>query len=324
MRRLFLALTILILSPSLFAKETDNLTGRYKPLEDSTEILDKEMNKRLQELITEANDDEIKCSDTQKIRILFHDLNPGKNFIGAMETWSEESDKVSKRKGPFKNSIYNGVLDPTFEKVGIASTIKVNGQLIGTDKLGHFIDQGFTYYTSFRKGSIKDGMHAGMQAALTGSIGSEGSLFGSKSTGTKSYADSMANYQGIMFYHSLTEGASPYLKCVDGKWSQINSFTFASYVDGGWDEGINCNEIDTAKKAAYEANIQKLEADSKTRGREDNFRCPVDLKTCGRLHYRHVTYDKYVLSPECRKVPIDRSSPSDSDSGSPTKGKVIK
>lgn len=323
----FLVLAILIFSPSLFAKETDNLTGRYKSLEDSTEILDKEMNKRIQELVAEANDDEIECGNFQKIRIMFHELNPGKNFIGAMETWSEENDKIAKRKGPFSSSIYNGVLDSSFEKIGLASTIKVNGQLIGTDKLGHFIDQGFSYYTPYRQASSRPGGTpiSGMKTALNGSIGSEGSIFGSKSTGTKSWADSMANYQGINFYNNLVEGSSPLLKCVEGKWSQIKSFTFSDYVDAGWDEAINCNEISDPKQAAaYEANIQKLEADSKLRGREDNFRCPVDKAACGKLHYRHITYDKFLISPACRKVPLDRSSPSNTGGGGATNSNATK
>lgn len=320
MHSLFLALTILILSPSLFAKETDNLTGRYKRLEDSTEILDKEMNKRLQELIDKANSKKIACTDTKNVRVLFHELNPSTNMIGELETWAEDNDKIAKRKATPANSVYNDVLAKgwLFNKLDLASTIKVNGQLIGTDKLGHFLDQGFTYYTTYRRANYD------LYPAMTGSIGSEGSVMGGKSTGTKSYADSMANYHGIMFYHRLAEGNAPYLKCVSGQWSQNSSFTFADYVDSGWDEGINCSKIVNAEsEAVYEKNIQKLEADSKTRGREDNFRCPVDIDACGKLRRRYVTIEKFVLSPECRKAKMD--GPSSAPSSSPAaKSKAIK
>jgi hypothetical protein len=95
-------------------------------------------------------------------------------------------------------------------------------------------------------------------------------------------------------------------------------------VDAGWDEAINCNEINPEKKDAYEANIQKLEADSKLRKRDDNFRCPVDKVACGRLNYRHVTYDKFLLSPACRAIPMDRSSPSNTGGGGVTNGKATK
>lgn len=323
MRSLFFVLIILILSPSLLAKETDNLTGRYKRLEDSTEILDKEMNSRLQELVTKANSQKIACTDTKSVRILFHELNPSTNMIGELETWAEDNDKIAKRKATPANSIYNDVLAKgwLFNKLDLASTIKVNGQLIGTDKLGHFLDQGFTFYSTYRRANYD------LYPALTGSIGSEGSVMGGKSTGTKSYADSMANYHGIMFYHRLAEGSSPYLKCVGGEWSQSSSFTFADYVDSGWDEGINCSQIvNTESKAIYEKNIQKLEADSKTRGREDNFRCPVDLEACGKLRRRYVTIEKFVLSPECRKAKMDSYSPGagGSSSGSATKSKSVK
>ena len=319
MRSLFLTLIILIISPSLLAKETDNFTGRYKRLEDSTEILDKEMNKRLQELVAKVNSKEIACSDPKSVRILFHELNPSTNMIGELETWAEDNDKISKRKATPANSVYNEVLAKgwLFNKLDLASTIKVNGQLIGTDKLGHFLDQGFTYYTHYRRANYD------LYPALTGSIGSEGSIMGGKSTGTKSYADSMANYHGIMFYHRLAEGTTPYLKCVNGEWSQSSSFTFADYVDGGWDEGINCSKVvDEKSNAIYEKNIQKLEADSKARGREDNFRCPVDMQACGKLRHRYISIEKFVLSPECRKATLDRSPPA--GSGSSTKGKATK
>ncbi|MNL33180.1 hypothetical protein D3C87_1550750 [compost metagenome] len=123
----------------------------------------------------------------------------------------------------------------------------------------------------------------------------------------------------------MAEGASPYLKCSAGEWSQISSFTFADYVDGGWDEGINCSQIVNAEsKAIYETNIQKLEADSKTRGREDNFRCPVEMETCGKLRGRYITIEKFVLSPECRKATMDRSSPASSGGGTVPKSKATK
>lgn len=312
---------ILMLSSSLFAKETDNLTGRYKRLEDSTEIMDKEMNKRLQALAEKASSKKISCDDSKSVRILFHEMNPPKNMIGDLETWAEENAKISKRKATPESSVYAGVLSNgwLFNKIDLASTVKVNGQLIGTDKFGHFLDQGYTLYTTYRRANYD------LYPALTGSIGSEGSALGGKSTGTKSYADSMANYHGIMFYHRLTEGNNAYLKCVGGQWTHNDKFTFVDYVDAGWDEGINCSQIvDEKSRAVYETNLKKLEADSKTRGREDSFHCPVDMEACGKLRHRYVAYEKFVLSPECRKATRIVPSSSGGSGGSSGPGKATK
>jgi hypothetical protein len=296
-----LSFFILVLSVSCLvqAKETDNLTGRYKSLEDSTEILDAEMNKRLQALAEKASSKEIPCNQAIEIRRLFNKQNQSSFLIGSMESFAEDNDRVAKRKASPKNSIYEGVLAKglIFNNVDLASTVKVNGQLVGTDKFGHFIDQGFRYYTDYRERKYD------MKETLRSSTSSETSYNGSNSTGIASYADAMANYKGILFFHALTEGANPYLRCVEGQWTQVNKFSWAEYVDEGWDEGINCVSIKSdTSKAAYEANIKKLEAQAKANGKDQNYHCPVDIDACSRLKARYSPHDEFLLGSECRKA----------------------
>lgn len=281
------------------AKETDNLTGRYKRLEDSTSILDQEMNKRLQELEKEANDEGIPCNKPRDLRVLFHELNASRFFIGSMESWAEDNERIAKRSLAAHESVYEGVLENgwIFNRLKLASTIKVNGQLIGTDKLGHFIDQGFEFYTPYRQSGYK------MSTALHGSLGSEKSYSGGGSTGLISYADSAANYHGILFYHSLAEGPSPYFRCSEGRWKQVRSFTFADYVDAAWDEGINCSELASKESQdRYSKNIQNLETAARKSARSERYQCPVSPEACATLKERYVWIDKYVLSPACKKA----------------------
>lgn len=293
------------------AKETDNLTGRYRFLEDSTELLDQEMRKRLRELETEANEEKIPCSNPRGMRILFNKLNKGKNFIGSLETWVEDNDKIPKRKATPENSIYKGVFKEAwfFDKIDLASTIKVNGVLVGTDKLGHFIDQGFTYYSHYRK---KEG-HSEYQkiwTALSGSAGEEKGAFGGKSTGTISYADSFANYQGLLFYHRLTEGHQPYFRCTEGKWKLVQEFTFADYINEAWDEGINCSVIpDSAKIEIYNQNIEKIEKEAQSLKKEQSYRCPVDKAACAKLIKNYASYAEFIISPVCKKEGLAYGSP---------------
>ncbi|CAE78736.1 TonB-dependent receptor [Bdellovibrio bacteriovorus] len=270
------------------AKETDNLTGRTKNLPDSTEIFDREMNKRLQELQAEASSEGISCNDPRKLRILFHDLNDARFFIGSLESWAEDNSQIAKRELTAQQSVYDGVLDNgwIFNRLKLASTVKVNGQLVGTDKFGHFIDQGFEFYTPYRQSGYR------MSTALHSSLGSEKGYSGGASTGTISYADAMANYQGILFYHALAEGPNPYFRCSQGKWTQIREFRWADYVDAGWDEGINCSVMASPEaQAKFNANLAK-----------QGQTCPADTSACAQLNTRYAVFDEYILSPECRKV----------------------
>ncbi|MNS81741.1 hypothetical protein D3C72_1154610 [compost metagenome] len=295
----FCVLFILFLPVLSFAKETDNLTGRYKQLEDSTAILDAEMNKRLAKLVEQANSKDIPCDQPIEIRRLFHKEN-GPNYMltGALEGYAEDNDKIAKRKASPKNSIYEGVLKNgfVFNKIDLASTIKVNEQIIGTDKLGHFVDQGYEYYTAYRQRNFD------MFETLRSSRGSE-SINGKNSTGVKSSADLMANYKGILFYHNLTEGNSPYLRCVNGQWTSHRNFSWSEYVDAGWDEGINCNDFFTKEnKEAYDKNIQKLEDQAKQNGKSQSYRCPVEPDACVKLYEKNLANEVFLLGSECRKV----------------------
>jgi|GEM_PF-2988885 hypothetical protein len=328
-----IGLLLLLALPSFtFAKETDNLTGRYKQLEDSTAIMDAEMNKRLATLVDEANSNKISCIQGIEIRRLFYSENKETLFIGSLETYAEKNDKVAKRKASPSNSVYEGVLAKGmfFDKIDLSSTVVINGQQIGTDKFGHFIDQGYRYYTDFRK---RDGQATQLYETLRSSTSSE-SEYGKKSTGVVSYGDSMANFKGILFYHNLTEGQTPYLRCANGKWSISRPFSWAEYVDAGWDEGINCSQIvgskrdgsvdpkddtETAKRrATYDANLKKLEENAARANRSQNYRCPVDEQSCADMKKRYAGYDNFILSPECRAV--GKAATSSSKAGSTSSG----
>ncbi len=296
---LVVCLLTLIFGSGAVAKETDNITGRYKQLADSTEVLDQEMNRRLKELEQEASSDKIPCNKPRDLRILFHDLNGERFFIGSLESWAEDEDKVAKRPMSAHDSVYEGVLDNgwIFNRLKLASTVKVNGQLIGTDKLGHFLDQGFEFYTPYRTSGYD------IDTAMRSSIGSERTYSGSSSTGTISYADSVANYHGIQFYHSLAEGQHPYFTCSNGKWKQIRPFKFADYVDAAWDEGINCSLITSPEgKERYINNIYTLEQNAKAQGKQQTYRCPADINACLAIVDRYYTVSKFTISPECKEA----------------------
>lgn len=94
-------------------------------------------------------------------------------------------------------------------------TMKINGICVGSDKLGHFFQQGATFQRTQST--------LGTPAAEEESERSEGGGFGLETTGVFSNADREANRQGGRFYNDLI--ASPGM-----------SFGIASYISSAWSE----------------------------------------------------------------------------------------
>jgi hypothetical protein len=125
---------------------------------------------------------------------------------------------------------------------GVGPTIKVNGQLIGSDKLGHFLSQGRKFYRRWLK--FQDEAKAAEHSAYT-----ERALFGQMTTGVYSNADLVANYEGFLFYRSLFEdnvipGKPAILSWTGDGWIIQREFTWADHVNEYWDEALNINHYD--------------------------------------------------------------------------------
>jgi len=99
-------------------------------------------------------------------------------------------------------------------------TMKINGICVGSDKLGHFFQQGATFW--------KTAALSGSAAAEEESERSEGGGFGLTSTGVFSNADQEANRQGGRFYNDLI--AAPTM-----------TFSIARYISARWSEVDNPN-----------------------------------------------------------------------------------
>jgi len=125
---------------------------------------------------------------------------------------------------------------------GVGKTIRINDQLIGTDKLGHFISQGRKYYRRF----IRYGSEA---RAAEQSAATERTIFGQLANGIYSNADLVANYEGHRFYRSLFEddiidGKPAILRWENDDWVVQREFDWADHVNEYWDEALNVNYFD--------------------------------------------------------------------------------
>jgi hypothetical protein len=102
-------------------------------------------------------------------------------------------------------------------------TMKVNGICIGSDKLGHFFQQGHEYYLAAHAsgGSVATAIAGGQRQEATG--------YGLTTTGVYSNADLEANRKGLDFYNDLAASATLTFdinRYINANWSEVNNPNF--------------------------------------------------------------------------------------------------
>jgi len=141
--------------------------------------------------------------------------------------------------------------------IELSPILRVGGVLMGIDKLGHFLAQGFQYYQHDQALSRRP--DAARYAALRtlGHVQELGQL-GIATGGVYSYADLAANWAGMAFFSSLFNAAdiegqhhARYFEPAgEGKWRRVRDFHWAEWVTPDWDEVLN--PAATARRALYE------------------------------------------------------------------------
>lgn len=282
--RLFL---LLIFSMTAFATEVDYFTKRYIPLEDSAPKLNAYMNESIDEAVKEANGrSNCELQPRGSEVKLYSELN---KIIGGI-VWAKIEKKITdtnfvenhlvvKRNSVFRAFNWHNSFALALTKLG--AIINLNGHIVGSDKIGHFIGIGLIYFknTDMQGNSFDSSLRIG--------ISTERGVFGRQSTGVYSYADLAANYDGYFFWSDLlhskkSPSPNPFVTCVDGDFQRVRDFKWSDYVTDAWDEGINCNKFRTQSiREKFERQIEKLEeADP-----NNSYQCP--LKSCRDLEQRY-------------------------------------
>lgn len=223
------------------AYETDQFTLRLEPIQDSTEVLDERVNQSIADAIADWNGPR---SEKKVVNAIYNDIG-GRHWVDKIERWAMKSDQVERLQPSRYESIYRG--HPIWATrvaalFGVGPTIKLNGQLIGSDKLGHFLSQGRKFWFRFKR--YQDETRAAEHSAYT-----ERAIFGQATTGVYSNADLVANFEGYRFYRSLFEddivpGKPAILSWREDHWVVQRPFTWADYVNAYWDEALNVNHFD--------------------------------------------------------------------------------
>jgi hypothetical protein len=208
---------------------------------DSTELLNEQVNLSISEAIADWRGPR---SDKKVVNRIYHSIG-GHHWVDKLERWAMKSPDVERVRTPRRQSIYSG--HPIWATrvaalFGVGPTIKVNQQLIGSDKIGHFLSQGRKYYRRYLR--YQDETRAGEWSAFT-----ERAIFGQMSTGSYSNADLVANYEGYVFYRSLFEddvipGKPAILAWKEDYWEIQRPFDWADHVNEYWDEALNINHFD--------------------------------------------------------------------------------
>jgi hypothetical protein len=155
-----------------------------------------------------------------------------------------------------------------------AGTVKGFGVYFGTDKLLHFHKLGHAYFKRYR-GLLRDGLspEAARRNVLhyfsEGALLSEGSGFGTLSTGIYSNADMAANYAGFKFFLNLTDKVmllgqerEPLVVRCGVFWRlndhvRLHSDWLRPFITDHWNEALNPSLYDASMRPRIRRILQR-------------------------------------------------------------------
>lgn len=329
-----------ITTGSTLAYEVDQFTNRDKVPADSTADINMIIKERIEKAVSNSNNQffglkQVDCQKDNKEarRVLFENLKSylvSNSDVGLVEKQVMKDENIDKRIIAVDQSIYNEaqqknvILKGILKTFGIAPVIQVNEVQIGTDKLGHFLNEGYTLY--LQNFSQSDEVKRKYNTALFNKS-TENDYFGLKTTGIKSYADLAANYEGYQFwnrmcgkiYETSTQEEKDYFqknKCTKnayircsidletgkGQWTinELNKFNIEDYITPAWDESINCSgfreDMQSDIKSALSRRAYTYKGDPKKP-------CPAEPSKCKQItnKYSHSAM-AHVISPECKSI----------------------
>lgn len=299
-----LALFGLTLTPtSVSAVEIDDITGYYTPLNDSQAVLNKHINTLLKKSVEETKSCDLKAfvkttKDFLRPRSLF-----AKIFGGGVEEFAIGSKDIDKYIPEIDTSIYK---DTPYSRSFIASgaqiirlatvypSIRIQGVLLGVDKLSHFFETGLELYEEFlTPEKIAQGdRKIQINKLVDRAIELEETNLGWTITGIKSYGDIHAHLQGAFFWEAYFKENGDWWRCENKKIKLKKVFDITHFSQVGWSEATQCNEYAIKNEETYlekffnndtkisfqeevDRNIKELEKKN-----EKTYSCPIDKKTC--------------------------------------------
>jgi len=284
--KFLVVLSLFLISQDGKAFETLNYDCAHRELPDITSALNAETNRRIQKVISATPNCEIK----QLLNALRAEI--ADPWLDNLETWVDRSPLV-KCTVPASHSVYQDftVLDsPIGLAAGLKGVVNIGGIYLGTDKLSHFMTEGYEYYIDARRGS-------NLNALLLRGLREENGIYGMQTTGIRSYADMSANFRGFLFWRNLFEGADPHLKCVANQWQLQREFDWREYVDSSFDESINCNDY---KTKAMQEKVDQRSTVLREQVGASQLTCPYRIDECEKFAKNFsATELSFLVSKRC-------------------------
>jgi hypothetical protein len=181
----------------------------------------------------------------------------GAGFIPSTKsgTWMNSHEfkaQPARYKSSYADSIYRIVPTNYFT---ISPTVNLYNTEFGTDKIAHIFQQGYTYYTKYRRALNKKlpPDEAAKKAIKWGKI-TEQTYFGTLVSGVYSNADMCANFVGMRFYQGLTHEIKvgeilrpPVLALEDGFWKinktiNLHEILLKPFISNHFNEALNSSK----------------------------------------------------------------------------------
>ena len=212
-------------------------------------------------------------------------------------------------KTGYRDSIFVSIPTDYFT---ISPTINLYGTHLGTDKIAHFFQQGYTYYRiagrRIAKGSsVPD---AESKAVSWGRM-TENTYYGTLVGGVFSNADLFANYVGMRFYEGLTKSVKvgdldrpPSLKLENGLWKLNEAGTSEAvllrpFISDHLNEALNPSLFIPGLRSSIRGIVRKRSCPQwrvayPTRSADDFRHLTASLTTWNGENYGHKQSQKFV------------------------------
>lgn len=295
-------LTILCLISSLgFSAEVDQFTHRHLSLQDSSKVINQQINNYIRKSIATINDRSEGCHPEKLYKEMQKYLQ--NHINGEIVAFIEHESAIDKFITTPDDSIYrewtmwDGFIlarpGASTSPLAMSPLIRVKDQVIGVDKLEHLFDRGYAYFKDhyLEKKS--------MEETLIDGIWWEKALYGGKKwgTGVFSYGDLAANFNGLRFWNDvlgnhrdvLGRQIKPYISCENNQWKQLNLVDISNYIDASYDEAINCSKFATSK-TADKVMLQLNHLGIK--------HCPLSSRQFEQLKHKYGPYSRFILNSD--------------------------
>jgi hypothetical protein len=280
-KKTLLSFTILANCTFLFAAEVDHYSVPAKLIPNSSALVYEKVQNYLQMALNEANVLS-SCNEDilyKKMRLYFNNHTKGKLTQDVIYDEGFPSVRIKLEESIFQDwSIYNGFLlgreKAKKSALALGPIMKIDNQVLGTDKLEHFFGSGFLYFKRHHKNGTD------LLKVLKRGAFYEKTILGGNflATGVFSYADLAANFNGMRFWNHVLqkdddvlgaeENLGPYVSCEQGQWVQVKEINLAEYLDDSFDESKNCSKFATSR--GYEKYTSRLKLIEGLRGVDFN------------------------------------------------------